>query len=371
MTLTIEQEIAFHLLRRGMPVKTVAVEEKREPIHFEAGLHPRDATGRFSRIQVTGKPTDRQSGNLQDWLSERGITEQGVRKHLGAVYDRASPEAREQGMQWYREAHADADRLARRYDVSPEQAAAVIAAMSPRSDWESNKRAAAAVLRAIREPIDLKIEPERADRASKLFKIDVGKYAGKTVNTKDMTPQEVVALRPGVVGLPDNLLKAGRVAAGESPGAVLGGSKVRSFFNNIADPEDASSVTLDTHEIRAAFDSITMTDADYAAIASNPTRYAWFGEVIKTMAKERGLLPNQLQAITWLQWRDEHPFIERRIITIARDKKKKEGKVLDVTQGSSADEMTEEEAAALLAEVEALKADIAADNGMADEPALA
>jgi DNA topoisomerase IB len=318
-------------------------------------------TRRRPRIGVNVGISARQKTNRDAWLAERGVTREQIRQNVLNVFDRASPAARTEGLSWYPDAHAEADRLGRTYGVPTEQAAAVIAALSPRTNWDLNKVQAGRVLDAINTPMDVRIEPDRAERADRLFKTNLARVEGTTVNTADLSPVERIAVYPGLYGLPDGLIKGARVASGEDPDDVLGGSKVRSFFNNMNDPTDAHSVTIDTHMVRAAFDSIELSDKDYEAIAVAPAKYEWFAEVIREAAEERGILPQQMQAVTWVQWRNEHPLLDRRAATARAARA--EGKALDVHAGStfSGEALSQAEFDALVAEVTALKDDIAAD----------
>jgi len=65
-----------------------------------------------------------------------------------AAYADATPAERRDGFAWYPEALDFARALSEAYPISVEQAAAVIAALSPQKDWDGNKRWAAEVVEA-------------------------------------------------------------------------------------------------------------------------------------------------------------------------------------------------------------------------------
>ena len=117
-----------------------------------------------------------------------------------SVYEEASPEEIAEGLAWYSSAHTFSVGLSERYGVSIRQAAGIIAALSPRLSWDLNLRNADTVCR-----------------------------------TGD------------VRGLGGNVAKAKRILHGEDPSDVLGGNKVRSFFDNILFHEASSTVTIDRH----------------------------------------------------------------------------------------------------------------------------
>ena len=89
---------------------------------------------------------------------------------------------------------------------------------------------------------------------------------------------------------------------------VGGEHKVRSFFNNIINPWDPNSVTIDTHAVAAALLEphagsdlevrLTMggpSDAHTGISGTNPI----YAEAYFRLADELGILPRELQSITW------------------------------------------------------------------------
>ena len=59
-------------------------------------------------------------------------------KHIQALLDLASAAETAGGLTWYQQANQVAITLADRYEIKEEQAAGVIAALSPRNKWERN-----------------------------------------------------------------------------------------------------------------------------------------------------------------------------------------------------------------------------------------
>jgi GNAT superfamily N-acetyltransferase len=281
---------------------------------------PRDPNGRWMRGEIaTTLVTPRVEANTLAWMAERGITAESLHAQASAILDRAGPEALAYGRPWYANAHGHAVRLATEHGVSIEEAAAVLAALSPRNPWRreddpkyatsGNIENARQVLAAVREPILLrKVTHADVARAKKLYRIDISHLYGTRPMTSDLTAAEQAALDYRAKGLPDNKVKAFRIARREGLIAeVLGGPKVRSFYNNINRVDVSASVTVDSHQVRAMMGRIDLPDKVYEEIASNDGRYQFFADVVRQVATERGIPPHVAQAIIWEQWRLEHP----------------------------------------------------------------
>lgn len=82
-------------------------------------------------------------------------------QNIISVYDHASDAHKEYGARWYSTANGDAKRLAEAYNVTPEVAAGVIAALSPNTKWDANIRAAQQMLRGFGSSVARRIR-ERA-----------------------------------------------------------------------------------------------------------------------------------------------------------------------------------------------------------------
>lgn len=177
-----------------------------------------------------------------------------------AVYRHAELRHIAAGLQWY----PDANALARR--LSPgdtARGAGVIAALSPQTSWQINMRLA---VRAF----------------------DEGFASGHT----------------GV-----NETKANRILNGESPEDVLGwnnpkatsGHKVRNFYRNILNPL-GNEVTIDRH----AFDiAIGEPLGQGKRLQLNRKGgYDLLADIYREAAHSVGILPSQIQAITWTAWRE-------------------------------------------------------------------
>jgi hypothetical protein len=166
------------------------------------------------------------------------------------AYDRSSASDMAEGERWYENARLTASALSAGTKLSIEQAAGVIAALSPRVRWEVNVRAAAAVIAAAR----------RGDR-------------------------------PVVAGYGRNVEKALRIAKGWHPDNVLGGPKVTSFYANIIGNEEA--VTVDVWAARAA-------EGCSNKQAPRGKRYETLANAYRMAARARGISPMTMQATVWV-----------------------------------------------------------------------
>lgn len=171
------------------------------------------------------------------------------------VYRLATVAELVEGREWYPTAHA----LAVELDPSnPRRGAGVIAVLSPQLSWKWN------VVRA----------------------------------------REAYATGKGAGCLGKD--KATRILAGEDADSVVGGKKVRAFFECIADPA-AKTVCIDRHAFDIAVGRVT-NDKSRNALTRKGV-YESFAEAYvraaEMLSAESGLdiTPAEVQAITWTVWR--------------------------------------------------------------------
>lgn len=166
-------------------------------------------------------------------------------------YRRATEEQRLSGTLWYDRVRLMAEQLASRYNRPLFQVVGVIAALSPRNKFARNMQDAESILR----------DGERA----------------------------VVAT------FGSNKTKALRILAAQNHDEVyqlLNGNKVRSFYMNILLFNDMD-VTIDVWMLRLMGIDGTLTDRRYEDVA----------HTVRHVARELGVQPKHLQAITWVELR--------------------------------------------------------------------
>ncbi len=218
-------------------------------------------------------------------------------ENLVYLFERMDPEDRARAMKWYDGANKIANRFAKKYNVTVEQAAGVIAALSPQKEWFSNVAMAERILdmwtHAGDQPFDAKmmqvaasIPAIRGKTQGNFTWDDVVRIEGKTLHEIEDPVLQAIWLRvysqahhnpqhrivtpegdPGdyVYNMPEIDKKTGEMIAMSKPGALswsdagstasavrvlrdgsmgsisraMGGAhKVRSFYNNIIFPND-------------------------------------------------------------------------------------------------------------------------------------
>lgn len=172
----------------------------------------------------------------------------------------ASPEEIQAGADWYADARRFSDMYAERYNVTPEVAAGVIAALSPLNGWGANLNLAARFL-------------------------------------------EAGGLHAGYLGA--QLTKARAILAGAPIERTLSGLKTVNFYTSII-TSGREGVTIDRHAIALAINDRSISNN---APKLSAKRYAEFVEVYVRAAKiisrelETPITPAQAQSVSWVQWR--------------------------------------------------------------------
>lgn len=168
------------------------------------------------------------------------------------VYNLATGPDMREGLNWYTDAHQFAKSLG-----PLRMSAGVIAALSPLQHWDVNMT-----------------------------------FAQLVMGRRDATG----------CGLYRNVDKANRIMAGENPLSVLGGDKVRSFYQTIVHPHSQRAVAcVDRHAYDIAVGAVT-NDRERRTL-ERKGRYALFADCYREAAILAGVSTSQMQAITWVTWR--------------------------------------------------------------------
>lgn len=178
-----------------------------------------------------------------------------VKENLLHFYNEAQEDQElvRHGEAWYLQANIWCERIAVIHGISTYKVASVLAALSPRNNWDRNKQDAEAVIQTWRKG---------------------GKPDDVTVCT--FTKNKIKAF---------NILNS--VAEIEAKSL-----KTRAFLLNIAylDPE---AVTIDVWHLRACFDRMIVPKS------LTPTIYGQIQDLTIKLAKKRGLRGYEFQAIVW------------------------------------------------------------------------
>lgn len=204
-----------------------------------------------------------------------------IERNILAVYNRANAEDRTYGINWYAQANQDISVMAHRHGYKSWQGIGVVAVISPGLNWGRNLIEADELMEAHRKGLPLPI---------------VGVY-GK-----------------------ENIAKALKILNGADPLEVFPvatSPKVRAFFACMLDPWGSSEVVIDRHAKGLAY---MLTSSRTGSATNNklsmvrPAEFKYLAWHYKKLAKRLGLLPHQLQAITWVTWKRLEGEIEKQEI---------------------------------------------------------
>lgn len=310
-------------------------------------------------------PAEHRAKMYEQWRKQRKGTGTDARtypdliRNVKALWDEAPPETKQEGRLWYRRAKQAAERMSAEHGVSVDETIAAIAALSPQQQWETNVALADWTIGKVVRDERIEFSPDEVERLlnppGDLASIDVREANGKRIS--ELQPglaatalhamirrEDVKADFPGheamladgsrarqvsLSGGSPPLEAAISVLQGGEPDDILNGHKVRSFFNNIQDPDNllgGDDVTVDTHATQAALDVLHFPagggekakagqmdekNAAAAMLAGTPSSkdlnmsglYAMFASAYREVAKDVGIPPNQVQATVWTHWK--------------------------------------------------------------------
>ena len=275
-----------------------------------------------------------------------------LEQNLLYLYDQTPDAMHGQSKLWYDGANKLANEFAERFDVEPKTAAGVMASLSPQKDWYMNVSLAERLLDAVKNASTKGVTPEMRDKIKDIYGAD--KYADdvKQVLTKPYneltgtqkamfvrTYDEAHNPRGHRIVSPDgqfmdfaktqkgeekktgwgsNAEIAKAISVIENPSienisSQMGGQhKVRNFYNNIIAPNDPyGDVTIDTHAVAASHlepfsgksDPVVKNFGGVGAASSAKTgakgTYGIYADAYRNAADQIGILPRELQSITW------------------------------------------------------------------------
>ena len=187
--------------------------------------------------------------------------------NIVSVYRDADETQHAEGLLWYSDAQKAAHDIALKHDVPVYLVVAVIAALSPNNKWTRNIVNADALIGAF-------------IRGDGIDSVKVSTYHKMKAKAWD-----ILAARPDYDGAK----------------AMLKGQKITSFFMDIM---GEFNVTIDGHARNIAYgERVGLTD-DRTNIGVR--EYRALQAAYEEAARRVGLMPYQLQAITWRVWRDRH-----------------------------------------------------------------
>lgn len=320
----------------------------KEPAQFKKAV---DAVAGEPGMKVPGGATEERAAALIERMKE----------NLLWLYDQIPEHVRERSKLWYDGARKIADDWTTQYGISRGQAAGILAVFSPQKDWFMNVTLAERMLDIARDRQDHKFDAKMDGAAFGMLTKDVLKPAEKQANLKaydrihgktlgqlmeagDMLgagiwiraydeahhAKEHAVVSPEGQFLEDQTTVGGEKtqaawgdfkSIGKAVSIFLDGSaeniskqlgqehKVRNFYNNIFEPKDPRFTTIDTHAVAAALlralggESKAVKDNFGGAGTNDITgirgSYPLYFEAYKQAAEARGILPREMQSVTW------------------------------------------------------------------------
>lgn len=191
-------------------------------------------------------------------------------QNILAVYQLATAAEIAEGQSWYGRASAIALNLAQRYKISHSQAAAVLAALSPRNKWSRNVTDAENLIEAY---------------------IAGGKEAAENIKVCTFTKNKIKALK--ILAVEDGC-EFDYIA-------ILSGPKLIEFYSCISGVDN--EVCIDGH-------AYSIWSGGRITLANIPSIGKKLRQTIKNDYREAarilGLPTYQVQAVTWCAWRRIH-----------------------------------------------------------------
>ena len=189
-------------------------------------------------------------------------------KHIQALLDLATAGEKVEGLSWYQRANQAAIELADRYEITEHTAAGVIAALSPRNNWDRNLIDAENIIAAY--------VSGGAEAAAEVKCCTFGKNKKKAIEILVWSAEFLAVCE------------------------ILAGPKVTEFFRCIVGETD---VCIDGHAYSIWFGE-RVTLANVPKIGVNLRRQ--IKKDYLAVAKKNNLTGAQVQAITWVAHRRIH-----------------------------------------------------------------
>ncbi len=343
------------------PLQIGLAESKADPVQFKHNV---------KIVQDYPNMTEAQSQLPPEQASEEFITH--VKDNLLWIHDKIPDETRQRSKLWYDGARAITDKWSAKYNLPDASIAGTLAALSPQMDWYKNVSLAERVITtmanrdvpASKEMIAFakQLDPKtKKPKLAEKFQPIVDDMLGKTLNDLDSPLKRAIFVRlydevnnprtHNIISPEGDLMETVKRADGSEAGtgwgsfveitkaveAVESGGdkavltplmgtqhKVRSFYNNILDPNGPNGdVTIDTHAVAAGLlkplsgqstevhhnfgsaPSIAQRSANWKGATKNSSvtgvqgNYGLYAEAYRRAAQERGILPREMQSITW------------------------------------------------------------------------
>ncbi len=208
-------------------------------------------------------------------IKGRQYTEKRIIRNILDFYYLASLQEMVDGRKWYTEANKFANQLAKRFNITVQQSAGIIAALSPQTTWDVNRTFAVK------------------------FLLNPAKFTKKNKAQTDKCKAILDETNEGSIY---NLLSTSKAGKGY-------GLKTKRFFLNILHPE-LSFVTIDRHAWCICIQPVDKVAAMPEQIQLSEKQYEFIERCYIEASKQVNLRPSELQATVWLVYRRERELKE-------------------------------------------------------------
>ena len=295
--------------------------------------------------------------NFEDAKKVISEVKEVVKSNLRWLHDSVDKDVRDISKLWYDGANKISNDLANEYGYTTEQVSGVMAVLSPQMDWFRNLSLGERVIDIYKnnqnslfdekmiefvntkttgtgknkkplfknkEEIISRVKNKKLSELNpkdQSYFIRVYDEVYNSRNYNNITPNgEINGLvrtksgNPGKVGW-GNFPTIEKAISILNDGSVknisinLGNEhKVRNFFNNISNPNDKNAVTIDTHAVAAALlkplsgksKQVAYNFGGSSAVSTGMTgTYPVYADAYRELANELGILPREVQSITW------------------------------------------------------------------------
>ena len=179
--------------------------------------------------------------------------------NLFLLYQQCTLDEINEGKQWYNQAHDFTFDLAMEYNLSHNKVIGFTSCLSPRTEWEVNKRKVKQLLNSG----SVGCTGSMKEKIKSIWTTDDSEYIMK----------------------------------------ILNGNKTKNFFMNIKNHKDSRFVTIDTHAVRAAVLDYNRKLQD---VKLSVNQYSNFATVYKNVANKVNLTPAELQAVIWIKIKNSY-----------------------------------------------------------------
>ena len=195
------------------------------------------------------------------------LTKTKVKNNILSSWNQTSEEDRKD---WYKEARQFCTKLGTETHTCTIAVCGVLAALSPIKTWKENKKITEDFIR------DGKCGHFKSlqDKAKRI--VEYSHSTAYESNTEKENSSNIIS--------------------------ILNGNKIRSFFVNIAFPQEYNEVTIDRHALSVAL-GYKVKDDDMRGITDN--QYNFFVECYKTASNKVGVSPLIMQSATWVWYRKQ------------------------------------------------------------------